>query len=82
MTYEGASPLNIKNLYFCPFLKGLKTNEKVLGWFLDETAHLIADENIRTKLISLVKRYVVSLFDGVCSEVFYVCVCVWGGVGE
>ena len=45
VTYDGASPLNIKNLYFCPFLKGLKTNEKVLQWFQDETAHLIADEN-------------------------------------
>jgi len=65
VTYDGASPLNIKNLYFCPFLKGLKTNEKVLQWFLDKTAHLIADDNICTKLITLVKRYVVSLFDGV-----------------
>jgi len=82
VTYERASPLNIKNLYFCPFLKGLKTNEKVLQWFLDKTAHLISDDNISTKLINLVKRYVVSLCDGVCGEVFYVCVCVGGGGGE
>ena len=56
VTYDGASPLNIKNLYFCSYLKGLKTNEKVLEWFLAKTAHLIADDNISTKLINLVKR--------------------------
>ena len=67
VAYDESSPLNIKNLYFCPFLKGLKSNEKVLQWFQDKTTHLIADENIRTKLINLVKRYVMSLF-GVYKE--------------
>ena len=51
LTYDAASPLNLKNLYFPPFLKDLKDNQKLLTWFEQETSQLFAEDNVSTKLL-------------------------------
>ena len=48
LTYDAASPLNLKNLYIPPFLKDLKDNQKLLTWFEQKTSQLIAEDNVST----------------------------------
>ena len=77
LTYDAASPLNLKNLYFPPFLKDLKDNQKNLTWFEQETTQLVVEDNVSTKLLAFIKRYVVVIY-GVYRErwVCGLCVCL------
>ena len=82
LTYDAASPFNLKNLYFSPYLKDLKDNQKLLTWFEQETSQLVAEDNVSTKLLAFIKRCVVVIYGGyrerwVCS--LFVCLmCVKG----